>query len=69
MDFVTYTIRDFKPKERRISTLLRVLGTPDTDLVKAIRRSGIRFRVESDAILLSDMQVLNYILAERGEQQ
>ena len=69
MDFVTYTIRDFKPKERRISTLLRVLETPDTDLVKAIRRSGIRFRVESDAILLSDMQVLNYILAERGEQQ
>ena len=69
MDFVTYTIRDFKPKERRISTLLRVLGTPDADLVKAIRRSGIRFRVESDAILLSDMQVLNYILRERGEQQ
>lgn len=69
MDFVTYTIRDFKPKERRISTLLRVLETPDTDLVKAIRRSGIRFRVESDAILLSDMQVLNYILRERGEQQ
>lgn len=69
MDFVTYTIRDFKPKERRISTLLRVLGTPDVELVKAIRRSGIRFRVESDAILLSDMQVLNYILAERGEQQ
>ena len=53
MDFVTYTIRDFKPKERRISTLLRVLGAPETDLTKAIRRRAIGVREECGDILLS----------------
>ncbi len=66
-DFAVYTIRDWKKKERRLSVLTRTEWVDDEGLVNAIRRSGIRFK--RGGVVLSDMQVLNLILAERGEQQ
>ena len=66
-DFAVYTIRDWKKKERRLSVLTRTERVDDEGLVNAIRRSGIRFK--RGGVVLSDMQVLNLILAERGEQQ
>lgn len=65
-DFVVYSIRNWRRRKLLVTKLTGTADVPSEQLLNAIRNGGVRFKIKNS--LLSDGEVLNYILKERGEE-
>lgn len=65
-DFVVYSIRNWRRRKQLVTKLTGTADVPSEQLLNAIRNGGVRFKIKNS--LLSDGEVLNYILKERGEE-